>query len=369
VSLRYRGGRVLLLWLVLAVSWHSGSPASSAAPQFLVDDRAVDVTAVRAAGDGEVLVRARDLERAGIADVRWQKQKGSAVLTAGDVTIEFRPGSRTARVTVIARSGKPVAVQEPLAVPAELSNGHLLVPLIFVCGKLGVTIETRSRDVVSLRRPAPAPTQDGATEHARGTIVGRVLFNGLPLSGAALRLVRESDSAFVPDTKARTDANGRYRFAGLRPGRYRVYAYVGDNPDYFNRETATFTVSAGEIAAPTISMGRIIRPVRPLPQTRIPLRERLQFEWTPCPGAASYEFTVADPETHEEVAFKSVRIPEATIPGSALTPGRRYQCRVLALNENGDFVGATAGMGAPPWLVMMIAYADSDAVEDPGEED
>ena len=369
MSLRYRGCRMLLLWLVVAVNWNSSAPASSAAPQFLVDDQAVEVTAVRAAGDGEMLVLARDLGWAGIADVRWQKQKGSAVLTAGDVTIEFRPGSRTARVTVIARSGRPVETQEPLAVPAELSNGHLMVPLFFVCGKLGVTIETRSRDVVSLRRPVPAPTEDGAAEHARGTIVGRVLFNGLPLSGAALRLVRESDSAFVPDAEARTDANGRYRFAGLRPGRYRVYAYVGDNPDYFNRETATFTVSAGEVAAPTISMGRIIRPVRPLPQTRIPFGERLRFEWTPCPGAASYEFTVTDPETHEEVAFKTVRIPEAIIPGRALTPGRRYQCRVLALSENGDFVGATTGMGAPPWLVVMIAYANSDAAGDSRKED
>ncbi len=367
MSMRYRGGRGLLVWLAVAVSWNSSAPASPAAPQLLVKDRAVDVTAVRAAKGGEMLVRARDLERAGIADVRWQEQKGSAVLTAGDVTIELRPGSRTARVTLIARSGRPVEIEEPLTVPAGLSDGHLMVPLFFVCGKLGIAIEARSRDVVSLRRPLPARTDARSPEQARGTIVGRVLFNGLPLSGAVLRLVRESDSAFVPGTEARTDANGRYRFAGLRPGRYRVYAYVGDNPDYFNRETATFTVSAGEIAAPTISMGRIIRPVRPLPQTRIPFGERLRFEWTPCPGAARYEFTVADPETHEEVAFKTVRVSEAIIPGSALTPGRRYQCRVLALNENGDFVGATPGMGAPPWLVMMIAYADSDAVEDPGK--
>jgi hypothetical protein len=354
---------------VVAVSWNSSAHASSATPQFLVDDQAVDLTAVRAAGDGEMLVMARDLARIGIVDLRWQEQTSSAIVAAGDVTIEFRPASRTARVTVMARSGRPVEMQEPLAVPAELSNGHLMVPLFFVCGKLGVAIETRSRDVVSLRRPVPAPAADGAAEHARGTIVGRVLFNGLPLSGAVLRLVRESDSAFVPDTEARTDANGRYRFAGLRPGRRRVYAYVGDNPDYFNRETATFTVAAGEIAAPTISMGRIIRPVRPLPQTRIPSAERLRFEWTPCPGAASYEFAVADPETHEEVALKTVRITEAMIPGSALTPGRRYQCRVLALTENGDFVGATPGMGAPPWLVVMIAYADPDAVGDSGKED
>jgi hypothetical protein len=369
VSLRYRGGRALLLWLVVAVSWNSSAPASAAAPQFLVDDQAVEVTAVRTSEDGEILVMARDLERIGIVDLRWQEQTSSAAMTAGDVTIEFRPGSRTARVTVIARSGRPVETQEPLAVPAELSNGHLMVPLFFVCGKLGVTIETRSRDVVSLRRPVPARTEDGAAEHARGTIVGRVLFNGLPLSGALLRPVRESDSAFVPDTEARTDANGRYRFAGLRPGRYRVYAYVGDNPDYFNRETATFTVSAGEVAAPTISMGRIIRPVRPLPQARIPFGERLRFEWTPCPGAASYEFTVTDPETHEEVAFKTVRISEAIIPGSALTPGRRYQCRVLGLNENSGFVGATPGMGAPPWVVVMIAYANSDAAGDSRKEE
>ncbi len=197
--------------------------------------------------------------------------------------------------------------------------------------------------------------------------MGGVRFNELPLSGVVLRLVRASDSTFVPDTSTRTDANGRYSFLGLRSGRYRVYAYVGDNPDYFNRETVTFTLGASGVVVPTISMGRIIRPVRPRPQARIPAAERLRFEWTPCPGAASYEFTVNDPETHEEVALKTVRTPEAMIPGSALTPGRRYQCRVLASNEKGDFVGATPGMGAPPWVVVTIVSGDSNAIGDSGK--
>jgi hypothetical protein len=188
-----------------------------------------------------------------------------------------------------------------------------------------------------------------------GAISGKVLFGGRPLPDVVLRLVRDFDSAFVRDVTARTDAGGSYRFARVAAGRYRVYAYVGDNPDYFNRETAAFAVRGGEVVAPTIAMGRVIRPVRPQPGARIPQTERLSFEWTPCPGAARYEFTVSDPETHEEVAFKVVTTPAATVPGDALTLGRRYQCQVLALSGNGEVLGATPGRGAPPWSVTIVA--------------
>lgn len=199
--------------------------------------------------------------------------------------------------------------------------------------------------------------ENGSTQHRSGTgaVSGKVVFGGLPLPDVVLRLVRDSDSSFVPGVTARTDRRGSYRFTEVPAGRYRVYAYVGDNPDYFNRETAAFALRDGEVVAPTIAMGRVIRPRRPLPGARVPSAERLSFEWTPCPGAARYEFTVTDPETHEEVAFEVVTTPTVTIPGSALTLGRRYQCQVLALTGNGEVLGATPGRGAPPWLVTIVA--------------
>jgi len=348
-----RQGGWLLIWLFVAASWSGGTLISAMAPQFFLDGQAVAVQAVRAGGD-EMLVWARDLERMGIAGLRWDNETRSATLTTGDVAIEIRAHSPAARVTVVARSGRSVAVEEPLAVPAELAEGRLLVPLFFVCEKLGVDVELSSPDVVMLRHRPSVPRQRGEEEPGRGTVVGRVLFNDLPLPEVRLRLVRASDSTFVPDAEARTDAAGRYVFSGLPSNRYRVYAYVGDNPDYFNRETVTFTVGASGFVAPTILMGRIIRPVRPRSHSRLPSAEQLQFAWTPCPGAASYEFTVTDPETHEEVVLKVVQSAEATVPGSALTPGRRYQCRVVAVNEKGAFVGATPGTGSTPWIVMVV---------------
>jgi hypothetical protein len=357
-----RGGSWLLIWLFVAASWSAGARVSATPPQFFLDGQAVAVQAVRAEGE-EVLAGARDLERMGIAGLRWDNETRSATLTAGDVAIEFRAHRRTARVTVVARSGRSVAVEEPLAVPAELAEGRLLVPLLFVCEKLGVDVEIPSADMVRLRRRPSLPRQRGEEEPGRGTVVGRVLFNDLPLPGVLLRLVRASDSAFVPGSEARTDAAGRYVFSGVPAGRYRVYAYVGDNPDYFNRETVAFTVGARGFVAPTILMGRIIRPMRPRSHSRLPSAEQLQFAWTPCPGAASYEFTVTDPETHEEVVLKVVRSAEATVPGSALTPGRRYECRVVAVNEKGAFVGATPGTGATPWVVTVVV-ADPETTGD-----
>ncbi len=204
---------------------------------------------------------------------------------------------------------------------------------------------------------APGRSSAGVT----GAVSGRVMFGGLPLPDVVLRLVRDSDSTFVPGVTARTEARGSYRFAGVPAGRYRVYAYVGDNPDYFNRETAAFAVRAGEVVAPTIVMGRVIHPRRPLPGTRVPFAERLSFEWTLCPGAARYEFTVTDPETHEEVAFEPVTAATATVSGDALTLGRRYECQVLALTGNDEVLGATPGRGAPPWSVTIVAVARPEA--------
>jgi hypothetical protein len=350
-------GKVCLLCLALAVSWTGGAPASSARSQSSGDDRTLSVAAVRTVGS-EFLVKARDLEQMGLVSLSWGKQSHVGILAAGDVTMEFRPGRERARVTVIARSGRPVETEEALAVPAELSEGQLLVPLVFVCDKLGVAVEARSGGMLRLGSSVPALAEARPAGRAPAAVLGRVVFNGRPLPGVVLRLVKASDSTFVPDLEARTDANGRYRFAGLPPDRYRVYAYVRDNPDYFNRETATFSISGSDVVAPTISMGRIVRPVSPLPEARISFAKMLPFIWTACPGAASYEFTVTDPETHEEVALKTVQTSEAEVPGSALTPGRRYQCRVLALSEHGGFLGATPGMGAPAWTVVMIISAD-----------
>ncbi len=200
----------------------------------------------------------------------------------------------------------------------------------------------------------------GSAQNRSGAVSGKVVFGGLPLADVVLRLVRDADSAFVPGVTARTDARGSYRFAGVPAGRYRVYAYVGDNPDYFNRETTAFALREGEVVAPTIAMGRIIRPRRPLPGTRVPSAERLPFEWTPCPGASRYEFTVIDPETHEEVAFEAVTTPAAMIPGDALTLGRRYECQVLALIGDDEVLGATPGRGAPPWSVTIVAGGAPD---------
>jgi hypothetical protein len=130
---------------------------------------------------------------------------------------------------------------------------------------------------------------------------------------------------------------------------------VGDNPDYFNRETATLTVTSAGMVAPTVSMGRVLRSVRPLPGARTPYAERLSFEWTPCPGAASYEFSAVDPETGEEVAFKAAQAPRVSIAGNAFSLGRRYHWRVVALTQGGDFLGATPGTGAAPWSFVVVA--------------
>ncbi|MGD0113048.1 MAG: hypothetical protein ABSD48_14400 [Armatimonadota bacterium] len=329
--------------------------ASPAKPSIIVNGRGTGVKAAQVAPDGQVMVWVRDLERMGLAKAGWDGRSRSAVLVGPGVRIAFQPASSTARVTLTSSAGRPTEAREPLTHPAVQSGGRLIVPLSFACKKLGVTIERRSRSIVNLIQAKRPPTRKGGEPEAAGVVMGKVLFGGRPLPGVVLRLVRDADSTFLPDRQARTDAAGRYRFADIPPGRYRVYAYVGDNPDYFNRETATLTVTSAGMVAPTVSMGRVLRSVRPLPGARTPYAERLSFEWTPCPGAASYEFSAVDPETGEEVAFKAAQAPRVSIAGNAFSLGRRYHWRVVALTQGGDFLGATPGMGAAPWSFVVVA--------------
>lgn len=172
-----------------------------------------------------------------------------------------------------------------------------------------------------------------------------------------LRLVRDSDFTFLRHRRAVTRGDGAYAFLGLPPGRYRVYAYVGDNRDYFNRQTGPITVGTAVVRAPPLPMGQVLRPIRPTPQERVAADGVVLFQWARCREASQYELSVVDVETREEVALRLSSEPSVEVAVGAFIPGRRYQWQVLALSASGEFLGSSPGAGAAPWSFVVLAGA------------
>ena len=97
-------------------------------------------------------------------------------------------------------------------------------------------------------RPVAPPARSGPA----GTIQGRVSRpDGLPVRGAHVML-SAADNAFQPFGTT-SDDEGRYEFAMLRPGAYRVAATsLGNETEMFGLKgglPGTVTVSAGEVVA------------------------------------------------------------------------------------------------------------------------
>jgi hypothetical protein len=331
--------------------------ATQEQPLTLINGRPVALHLPPLVRDGHLLLWARDLERLGLVTARWDPAQRVAVLATSDVTIHLPVGRPRALLTRTSASGEITRDAKTMPYPAILVSGRLMVPLEFVCQELGLAAQVATRLVIDLRLPeASLSTQDHPTPGAVGAIAGTVLFGDRPLPHVVLRLVRAEDNAFLPERRAVAGPDGAYHFPQVPPGQYRVYAYVGDNPDYFNRATDPLDVTDSHLSVPPISMGRIIAPVAPQPGTRVSFAERLTFAWTSCPGAATYELSAVDPATQEEVVFETSQHPQAQVPGAAFTPGREYHWRILALTDRGEVVGATPSAGADPWSFVVLSH-------------
>lgn len=336
-----RHGQALLLWcsVLLAAVWPVGGKATAASGRLL----APEVAPI--AVDDETLVWIRDLERMGLGTVRWEGGTKTAVFTGSGVTVELPVDGRQA----VIRTAQAKATRRVMPHPPMLVNGRVMVPLGFICDALGVSVTLGDPHA----QVAALSSRDHPDPNASGAVEGIVRFAGRPALGIVLRLVHDVDSTFLPDRRAVSGADGRYLFPGVPPGEYRVYCFAGDNPGFFNRETAAVAVDKTRAAASTIALGRVLGPVTPRPGDRVPLAEQIALEWTACPEAASYELSVVDRESGEEVVMKTLHEPQATVPGRTFTLGRRYEWRVLALGAQRDFLGSTPGTGGVPWTFVV----------------
>jgi len=285
--------------------------------------------------EGAVLVWARDFDQSGLAQVTFDARTKTVSFVRGNVHLTMRLRSTGAQLN-------RVAVRVPAPPYMDMVESRVMVPARFVLDALGLS-----------RVEIAAPVRTGAAGLREPAIRGRVLYAGMPQPGIVLRLVRAGDFSFVPDVRARTDAEGRYSFSQVPGGAYRVYAYVDDNPGYFNRVTARFEVTGRMVEAPDINLGRILEPEDPPRGAILSPAEDMVFTWSPCPQATRYHLSVVDPATNEEVFSGATAAPRVLIDLSRMSPGHQYEWRVAATDAAGAFLGASPGSGAEPWTFSL----------------
>lgn len=283
---------------------------------------------------GILLGCASDFELAEFARITWNSKKKQIIFTRGTIRVVMTTGSRTAYVN-------GTRTQAPAA--AEILSGKVLVPVRFVLQSIGLP----EVEIASNRAESKA-------EQERGRIEGRVIYAGKPLAKVMLRLVRASDFSFVDRFRSVSEKDGRYRFSSVPDGSYRVYAYIGDNRNYFNRASPTVDIKSSSVKVSDIHMGRILDTQDPPRGAILSPEVDLVFTWTECPQADVYHVSVLDPLTREEVFSVDTHKPYTSVPISRLTPGHIYHWSVIANDSEGAFLGGTPGSGSEP-LTFSLA--------------
>jgi hypothetical protein len=155
--------------------------------------------------------------------------------------------------------------------------------------------------------------------------------------------------AFVRGARAASGSDGEYEFTGVPAGAYHVYAYVGDNPRYFNRQTKSTRVLAHTARAEDLELGMVLERLEPRAGEVIAAGGSIGFRWSECPGAAEYVLTIVEEPTGEEVFATRTQAPDASVPQGRFTSGHTYVWRVTAESGDGAFLGASPGAGGQPW--------------------
>jgi hypothetical protein len=197
----------------------------------------------------------------------------------------------------------------------------------------------------STGRPDESPSRG---PRALGLIRGRVTYNGAGVAAVHVRLVR-ADGSFVPGAGATTDEEGQYQFRNVASGAYRVYAYTGDNPLYFNRCSRLTRTRRHAASVGDLELAMVIESQEPRLGATLAGDSDVTFRWTECRGATGYDLTVSDEASGDEVFSVHVTAPFARAPAARFTSGHEYRWQVRATGTGGAFLGGSPGAGGEPW--------------------
>jgi len=259
-------------------------------------------------------------------------------------------------------------VREPAATSPSLASGPPPAPSpqkVIQPPPLRAPLPAQADDVRLACLPQPAGATEIATPASRSpgspsrgrsirscVVRGRVAYDGVGVAGIHLRLVT-ADGSFAPAVGATSGPDGDYEFRDIAPGTYYVYAYVGDNPRYFNRHAGAARVFANTVTMPDLQLAIVLEPLAPRPGAVVEAGAAVELRWSDCPGATEYSLTITDEESGDEVCSMRVTEPSAMAPASSLSPGRTYRWQVRAAAFDGAVLGASPGAGGQPWTFRV----------------
>lgn len=189
----------------------------------------------------------------------------------------------------------------------------------------------------------------------RGSVSGRVLYNGQGISGIKVYLVPEAEVAKmprkIPDARVAvgegglTNAEGRYTITGVPEGSYQVFIFDEHAPSSFVGQPGFWGevgekvpgVGDGATVAHDVELIRAIQTKSPQNGEIVP-KTPAEFLWETCPGAASYTLSIFDAQgrlLHEEKGITGTS--QKTLFSWAL--GGVFTWQVTAYNRQGGIIG------------------------------
>lgn len=316
-------------------------PADAPASDVLliVNGKLVEAEQIEMQRGTQVMVWVREIERLGWAKIE-PGRPDQVSLKNNNVSLTFTKGQGIALVNSL-------AVKLPIDI--YMKDNRMMVPLSFVAKAFGYDTDISNKTVVNI-------TTTIIEEITTNRISGKVLYNGKGVKGVTIRAV-DTSFTVINDASAITDANGYYQIKNLPDGKFMAYAYTGDNPQYFNRASNIVALNNGQsVEVEALPLGRILTPKSPASGSKnISLsKKHVDFSWSPCEGAASYELVLKVAGAKNAVTTLKTAKAEAKLSSSALKSGIKYEIQVSALNAGGEYLGGTAGAGGTPWTFTTV---------------
>jgi len=263
--------------------------------------------------------------------------------SSGPYVTAAAPGSMQAAVPPASAPAARPAGPPPLKAPMPIGDDDLRLAAL-------PQPDLPEPGAPGIVRPGVSPSRGVARW---GAIRGRVTCAAADLAGISLRLVRAGDSTLVPGVLAITDKDGAYELRAVPPGAYRVYAYTGDNPPYFNQCSRLTRVMRGEASTADLQLVMVLEAFEPQLDQVVNGGGLVSFRWSACPAADRYELTVSDAESGAEAFATRTVQPAATTAASSFAAGRAYRWRVRAVALDGSVIGASPGAGGQPWTFRV----------------
>jgi hypothetical protein len=239
----------------------------------------------------------------------------------------------------------------------------LLFALLALVGSCGGSTDQGGKDSPSETKSSSAPSVPSDAESSpsppaqveytgpqpaagRGALSGRVIWNGEPVAGAAVRICTDAStfSGCEGETfDTTTGEDGAYLFTDVTPGDYTILVKEAGTEDYvfattlsMDGETVTITADEG-LAVGDFPLVRFdLQLTSPADDARVQEAQPV-LTWEPYPGAASYEVALM-PDAGASV-FTSQEVSEPTITPPAALLSCEYSWWVEAYNEGGVQIG------------------------------